>query len=191
MLPDWRVHRAVSILALALVIFASCGKPESSSVELSPPEIASPATLAPGEIVSSALAERSPGGSADATLFETMPAARTGLDFVHRWEPRDEWEREMITTSFAGGGVALGDIDNDELPEVFLTRPHGGSRLYRNLGGFKFEDITASAGIAGPLSDHWSISATFVDIQGDGLLDLYVCGYRAANRLFVNDATSR
>lgn len=92
-----------------------------------------------------------------------------------------------MTTSFAGGGVALGDIDNDGLPDVFLTRPHSGARLYRNLGEFKFEDITAEIGLDKHLDDVWSISATLVDIQGDGLLDIYVCAYASANMLFINN----
>ena len=76
---------------------------------------------------------------------------------------------------------------------MFLTRPHGGARLYQNLGGFRFRDVTAAARLESPLADHWPAGATFADVDGDGLLDLYVCGYRSANKLFINlgDGTFR
>lgn len=74
-----------------------------------------------------------------------------------------------------GMGVAVGDIDNDGLPDVFVSN-YGPDRLYRNEGNGRFRDITSSAGIRG---DHWSASATFCDVDADGLLDLYVTHYVA------------
>ena len=135
------------------------------------------------DIKRQALSQRS---STSTALFQRVPADQSGLDFVHHWAPRNKLDRDLIATAFAGGAVALGDIDNDGLPEIFLTRPHHGPRLYRNLGNFKFNDITSEVGIQAALADHWSSGATFVDIQGDGHLDLYVCGYRSTNKLFIN-----
>ena len=139
-----------------------------------------------GEIRRQPLAPRTVSSNA---LFQRVPAGQSGLDFVHHWAPVNNLQRDQIATAFAGGAVALGDIDNDGLPEIFLTRPHDGSRLYRNLGNFKFKDITEEVGIQAALADHWASGATFVDIQGDGRLDLYVCGYRSANKLFINTGT--
>ncbi|MFT4638139.1 MAG: hypothetical protein ACI8T1_001457, partial [Verrucomicrobiales bacterium] len=114
-----------------------------------------------------------------------------GIDFVHSWAPDNQSERDLIATVFAGGAVALGDIDSDGLPEILLTRPHGGSRLYQNLGGLRFKDITGEVGIESALANAWTSGATFVDIQGDGHLDLYVCSYGGPNKLFINDGLGR
>jgi hypothetical protein len=72
-----------------------------------------------------------------------------------------------------GMGVAVGDIDNDGLPDVFVSN-YGPDRLYRNEGSGQFRDITSAAGIRG---DHWSASATFCDYDADGFLDLYITHY--------------
>ncbi len=119
------------------------------------------------------------------TRFEKLPASRTGIDFVHQWAPRDEYEKMFLKTGFTGGGVCVGDYDNDGLCDIYFTRPHGGGRLYRNLGDFQFIDTTLAAGVATDLS--WTTGATFVDINNDGWLDLYVCAYASANHLFLND----
>lgn len=77
--------------------------------------------------------------------------------------------------SFYGAGVACGDFDNDGLVDVYLTAV-GGNRLFRNLGQGRFTDVTAASGTAGP-ADEWSTSATFLDHDNDGDLDLFVCNY--------------
>ena len=122
--------------------------------------------------------------------FERLDAARTGLDFTHRWIPPHRYpsvRHTLLSTSHAGGGVCIGDYDDDGLPDVFLTRPHGGNRLYRNLGGFRFADVTDEAGLAeAPDRKTWGTGATFVDIDNDDDLDLYVCAYDGPNRLYVN-----
>lgn len=79
-----------------------------------------------------------------------------------------------------GMGVAIGDYDGDGLPDVYLTAV-GGNRLFRNLGGGKFRDVTAETGTAGGEGD-WSTSAAFFDYDGDGDLDLFVCNYVRWNR---------
>jgi hypothetical protein len=79
-----------------------------------------------------------------------------------------------LDVSFYGMGVAAGDFDNDGLVDVFITGI-GGNHLFRNLGGGKFEDVTAKAGVGG--DGGWSTSAAFVDVDNDGLLDLFVCNY--------------
>ncbi len=79
-----------------------------------------------------------------------------------------------LDVSYYGMGVAVGDYDNDERVDVFITAL-GGNHLYRNLGNGKFQDVTASAGVGGDGS--WSASAAFIDIDNDGRLDLFVCNY--------------
>ncbi len=74
-----------------------------------------------------------------------------------------------------GVGVAIGDYDNDALPDIYLTAV-GANRLFRNLGNGKFVDVTYQAGVAGT-DDEWSTSAAFADIDNDGDLDLFVCNY--------------
>ncbi len=128
-------------------------------------------------------------GAAGGTLFEKLDPAAAGLDFVHRWEPRGPREEMLQKTGFTGGGVAAGDYDGDGLTDLYLTRPHGGGRLYRNLGGFRFEDATAAAGVdTGPA---WTTGACFNDVDGDGLLDLFVCAHDSDNHLFLNRGGGR
>lgn len=122
----------------------------------------------------------------DTTRFVKMDPAAIGIDFVASWSPPERY-RMMIARSFSGAGVTVGDIDQDGLVDLYLPRPFGGGRLYRNLGGFRFEDVTTIAGLSGDTA--WGSGASFVDIDGDGDLDLYVCGFDCPNRLFVNDGS--
>ena len=117
------------------------------------------------------------------TLFDRLGAERTGIDFVREWNPPAKWAAE-ISGSFTGGGVCIGDFDNDGDADVFLSRMTDGGRLYRNLGGFKFEDVTDEMGMASP--GVWGAGCTWVDVNGDGWLDLYLCAFDAPNRLFLN-----
>ncbi|MFG0316836.1 MAG: VCBS repeat-containing protein, partial [Planctomycetota bacterium JB042] len=127
------------------------------------------------------LAKRSP--AVGATLFETVPAAASGVDFRHRFDPRTSDEVFELASVHAGGGVAIGDVDGDGRPEVVLTRPTGGARLYRNLGGFAFEDASAAAGIG---DETWPLGPSLADLDGDGALDLHVGQRGAPSRLYRN-----
>ncbi|WP_228714539.1 FG-GAP-like repeat-containing protein [Posidoniimonas corsicana] len=126
------------------------------------------------------LAPRSSGGGEK--LYETVDPAAIGIDFFHKWSRRSGQLRNNTT----GCGVAIGDYDGDGLADVFLPRSTDGGRLYRNLGGFRFEDATSKAGILA-VGDLWTTGATFVDIDNDGDLDLYVCGFDCPNTLYINN----
>ncbi|HEX6135866.1 MAG TPA: VCBS repeat-containing protein [Longimicrobiales bacterium] len=124
-------------------------------------------------------------------LFTALPAAATGVEFVNRLEETQELNVFTYRNYYNGGGVALGDLTGDGLPELLLTSNLDSNRLYLNQGGFRFRDITRAAGVGG--RGFWATGATMVDVNGDGLLDLYVCfagnvaGERRANELYIND----
>lgn len=93
---------------------------------------------------------------------------------------------------YNGGGVAIGDLNNDGLPDIFFTSNQGANKLYLNKGNMKFEDISAKAGFAD--KKQWSTGVVLVDINGDGWLDIYVCNAGnmfdstlRKNQLFINN----
>jgi hypothetical protein len=117
-------------------------------------------------------------------LFELLPSKRTGVDFQLTLPDIEQNVREVIHLNVQGG-ICTGDYDGDGLSDFYVTSPRGGNRLYRNLGDFRFRDVTAEVGLADKWL--WGTGATFVDIDNDGDLDIYACGYRRANQLYIND----
>ena len=98
-------------------------------------------------------------------------------------------------TGSIGSGVAIGDYDGDGRPDIFVVGKTGSCRLFRNLGNWKFEDVTEKAGVGdkGDAALVWKQGATFVDVNNNGLLDIYVCRFGAPNLLYMNqgDGTFR
>lgn len=124
-----------------------------------------------------------------APLFEKME--QTGIDFVNTVVD-DSLENSFLFRNFYnGGGVGIGDINNDSLPDVFLTSNTGANKLYLNKGNFQFEDISEKAGILP--DDKWNTGVCFADINADGWLDIYVStsGHMGTgtrkNKLYIND----
>jgi hypothetical protein len=124
------------------------------------------------------------------TLFEVMPAGRTGVN-VHskpiRLTGTGATKFNTDSPDFDGtiaGGVAIGDYDGDGKPDLYLSLASKSQRLYRGLGEFRFEDVTGNAGIQG--DGLWAMGGSWADVDNDGDLDLYVCVSEGVNRLYVN-----
>ncbi len=126
-------------------------------------------------------------GPRGATLFTTMPATETGIVVQNAYADPKMWGEHYREFSLGaiGTGVTIGDFDGDGRPDIFVVSKVEPNHLFRNLGGFRFEDVTEKAGVAGP-TDAWKGGATFVDINNDGRLDLYVCRFGAPNLLYIN-----
>jgi enediyne biosynthesis protein E4 len=116
----------------------------------------------------------------------TPMGARTGIRFENTVSDSLLLANRILAQ---GGGVAMGDVDGDGLTDVFLARTEGPSALYRNLGQWRFEDITATAGVAA--ADRHSTGAAFADIEGDGDLDLVLLATTGPNAIFLNDGSGR
>ena len=124
------------------------------------------------------------------TMFVQLPPELTGVLTTNNFaDPRMRGERyQEFETSSVGTGVAIGDYDGDGLPDIFVVSKTESCRLFRNLGNFKFEDVTEKAGVGdhGAAATIWKQGATFVDVNNDGLLDIYVCRTGAPNLLYIN-----
>ena len=105
-------------------------------------------------------------------LFTKLDASKTGINFVNEVKNDANMNIFKYRNFYNGGGVAIGDINNDGLADVFFTSNLGENKLYLNKGNLKFEDISKKAGINLPKS--WSTGVNMIDINGDGLLDIYV-----------------
>jgi len=128
------------------------------------------------------------------TLFTLLPSSYTGVHFENRLTDTRDLNVFTYRNYYNGGGVAIGDLTGDGLPEIVLTSSQDGPKLYLNLGHFQFRDVTKEAGIAE--RDRWSTGVTLADVNGDGTLDIYVChaglkpGALRANTLYINQGTT-
>lgn len=123
--------------------------------------------------------------------FELLPSEITGINFSNDLKSTDEFNVYRYRNFYNGGGVAIGDINNDGLEDIYLTSNMNANKLYLNKGNFRFEDITEKAKVAGTKA--WSTGVSMVDINADGFLDIYVCnsgdvkGDNKQNEFFINN----
>src|SRR5437762_2888027 len=125
-------------------------------------------------------------------LFRLLTPDQTGVRFANTITTTDSENVQTDVYVYNGAGVAIGDIDNDGLPDIFFSGNMVSSRLYLNKGNMRFDDITQAAGVG---TKRWATGATMVDINNDGYLDIYVsvsgpewsAGKQRANLLFLNN----
>ncbi len=124
-------------------------------------------------------------------LFEKVNSEITNITFQNTLNPTEELNILDYLYFYNGAGVAVGDINNDDLVDIFFTSNQGENSLYLNKGNFQFEDITLTAGVSG--NSDWNTGTTMADVNGDGFLDIYVCAVvglqnlKGRNELFINN----
>ena len=130
------------------------------------------------------------------TAFTSIPQSHSKIDFKNTVEENVDFNFLNFSYIYNGGGVAVGDINNDGLEDVYFTSNQNSNKLYLNKGNFEFEDITERARVEDDKG--WTTGVTMVDINNDGWLDIYVCksaslNNRSArqNMLFINKKNNR
>jgi len=128
-------------------------------------------------------------------MFESLSSSKTGIKFSNTLEKKKLFNILYYLYYYNGGGVATGDINGDGLPDIYFTaNSKGHNKLYLNKGNFQFEDITDKAGVGG--TSDWCTGVTMADVNGDGLLDIYVSavagehGLQGHNELFINNGNN-
>lgn len=128
-------------------------------------------------------------------LFQQLSSSRTGIDFSNTIVETDSLNPIDVTNFYNGGGVGIGDFNNDGLQDIYFSANQVSNKLYINKGDFKFEDITEKAGVTG--NGKWCRGVSVIDINNDGLQDLYVCAtlkklpQERENLLYVNQGLDR
>ena len=122
--------------------------------------------------------------------FELLDSRQTGITFTNTLPADTSFNILNYLYYYNGGGVAVGDVNNDGLPDLYFTSNLGANRLYLNKGGYRFEDITERAGVADSVG--WKSGVTMADVNGDGYVDIYVSGVsylgvHGRNVLYINN----
>ena len=158
-------NKGVYLIVLFLFTLVSCGESDSAKTE--------------------AIKENSD------TLFTLLSGTETGVSFLNFVENQKNFNIFKYRNFYNGGGVAIGDINNDGLSDIYFTANMGPNKLYLNEGNWKFKDISETAGIEG--DKPWSTGVVMADINADGLLDIYVSnagnmeGNNHDNDLYINN----
>ncbi len=127
--------------------------------------------------------------------YVELDSDATGIDFANNLRPSADLNIIEYLYYYNGSGVAVGDVDGDGLEDVYLGSNQGPDKLFHNLGGLKFEDISASAGLR--MDDSWTSGVSMADYNGDGHIDIYVCKVsvvdkgQSRNQLYINDGTGK
>ena len=125
----------------------------------------------------------------DPVLFTVLESSATGLNFANKLKPTPEFNMFKYMYFYNGAGAGAADFNNDGLIDLFFASNQGDNKIYRNKGALQFEDITAK--VALPQDGGWSTGVSVIDINNDGLLDIYVCkvsnfeGLTGANQLLI------
>ncbi len=125
------------------------------------------------------------------TLFHYLPPDKTNIHFINQLKETEDFNIIEYLYFYNGGGVAIGDVNNDGLADIYFTSNQEENKLYLNKGNFVFEDITRKSGTGG--TGNWKTGVTMADVNGDGFLDIYVCGvgnyknFNSHNQLFINN----
>lgn len=128
-------------------------------------------------------------------LFEQLDASVTGISFANNVKDSNECNILNFRNFYNGGGVAIGDVNNDGLPDIYFSSNQGSNKLYLNEGDWKFKDVTKEAGVGGV--NRWHTGVNMVDINADGWLDIYVCnsgdvsGQFRENELYINQRNGK
>lgn len=129
------------------------------------------------------------------TLFEKISSSHSGIHFNNQIVENDTINPFDIVNIYNGGGIGVGDFNNDGLQDLYFTGNVVSNKLYINKGDFKFEDVTDKAGVSG--TGRWGRGVSVVDINSDGLMDIYVCNTvyadsnRRVNLLYVNQGVDK
>jgi len=130
-----------------------------------------------------------------ATLFEQVSSSNSGINFNNAITESDSINPLTMLNIYNGGGVGIGDFNNDGLPDIYFTGNSVTNKLYLNKGNFKFEDITATAGAGG--NGGWGRGVAVLDINNDGLPDIYLCNsllsdsVKRTNLLLINQGNDK
>ena len=176
-----RYHSLRSVLVsialiLSLSFYASCSKNETQVQKTKTQNL---------EIKSQKLSSEITATSAK-TLFVSLSPEESGIKSKIN-QKADHPYAYFYNSGFEASGVAVGDIDRDGLPDLFLASSPGGNRLYRQVSPLKFEDITQGSGL--DQDNAWGRGASIIDIDNDGDLDIYVANYGQNNSLYINEGT--
>src|SRR3984957_1663005 len=129
------------------------------------------------------------------TLFQNITSSHSGIDFNNKITENDSINPFDVVNIYNGGGVGIGDFNNDGLQDIFFSGNMVPCRLYLNKGNFRFEDITERAGVGG--LGRWARGVSVLGINNDGLLDIYICNtidkdsLKRRNILYVNQGLDK
>lgn len=129
------------------------------------------------------------------TLFHAISSSHSGIHFTNTITENDSINPLDVVNIYNGGGVGIGDFNGDGLQDIYFTGNQVSGKLYVNRGDFKFDDVTAEAGVGG--LERWARGVSVVDINNDGLMDMYICNtiykdsLRRRNILYVNQGVDK